>query len=88
MRITNTDIDALIDVSLVLRNLADMQVLQSEQAKFRGMCYHVRKIYILLLKASSHKAIDLHQLIFEGIMDDPALDYAIKSLFPEGDTDT
>lgn len=82
MRITNEDIDALIDVASILRNLADIQRTPDDELKFRTQCHHVRKVYILLIKASSREIIDLHQLIFEGIVDDPQLDKAITALCP------
>jgi len=82
MRITNADIDALIDTAQILKNMADMNVLPTEKLKFKTLCHHVRKTYILFLKASGREIIDLRQMVFDGIIDDHELDAAITTLCP------
>lgn len=82
MRITNTDIDALIDTAQILKNLEDLNVFLSEKQKFQRLCHHVRKTYMLLLKASGREIDDLRQLVFDGVIDDPELDQAITELCP------
>lgn len=82
MRITNADIDALIDTAQILKNLEDMNMLPAEKLKFRTLCHHVRKVYILFLQASGREIIDLRQMVFDGVIDDPELDTAITALCP------
>lgn len=82
MRITNTDIDALVDTAQVLKNLEDMNTIPTEKARFRALSHHVRKVYILCLHASKREIVDLRQLVFGGIIDDPELDRAINALCP------
>lgn len=83
MRIVNSDIDALIETSQILKNLEDMNVLPAEKLRFRTLCHHTRKVYIMLLHCSKREIIDLRQLVFDGIVDDPELDAAITTLCKE-----
>lgn len=82
MRITNTDIDAMIDVSVELNMLAKNALLPATKAKHLRQCHHVRKVYILLLQASGRDPIDLKQLCFDGISDEKQVCDSIRRLCP------
>jgi hypothetical protein len=82
MKITNNDIDALIDVSVHLNILAGKTTEPVLKNMYTRQCHHVRKIYLMLLHASGRDPLDLRQLCFEGIAEDAAIVAGIKRLCP------
>ena len=82
-RIESSDIDALIDISEILCNLRDLNVLASEKNKFEALHQRVRKVYILLLNASEKGQMKLQQLCTIGIPDNSRTAAAIRTLCPD-----
>ena len=87
MRVTNQDIDALIEATSFLAILAKKEPNDVICGKMRNIASHVRKVYILLLKSAGREVIDLKQLVFDGIFDDPELTKAITALCPHTQID-
>ena len=82
MRITNMDIDSLIDVSVELQRQSNKDTDPMYSNMHRRQCHHVRKIYLLLLQASGRDREDLRQLCFTGISDELDVVTGIKRLCP------
>ena len=82
MRITNMNIDALIDVSIELNRQAESDTNPLYRNMHLRQCHHVRKIYLLLLQASGRDREDLRQLCFTGISDELDVVTGIKRLCP------
>jgi hypothetical protein len=80
MKITNNDIDALIEASVVLNGLAFGKLPSHKCDALLKICHHVRKVYILLLNASGREIIDLKQMTVEGFVCKQELEEAINRL--------
>lgn len=83
MKLTNSDIDALIEVTQYIKNFADIQVIPADKTKFTVLAHHCRKVYMILLHSSGRTVADLRQLIIKGIDNSPELDVAIRNLCPD-----
>jgi hypothetical protein len=93
MKILKSDIDALIDAAHSLQGIANdlrdknaLQVIGPEQLKladfYQGMAHRCRKVYILLLWASTQNEWPMHRLCVEDLPDDALVNEAIRNLCP------
>jgi len=83
MKIENNDIDYLIDVTVFLSDLAKHPEDYRYKKNFAAMAAHVRKVYILLLQASSRNEPGVKHLIEKGIKNDSPAAETIRRLCPE-----
>lgn len=82
MKIENQDIEALIDVSQFLKDLTDHPEDCRYKKDWSKMREHVRKVYIMLLQASSKGTPGIERLIQKGIDDGTPTAEAIRRLCP------
>jgi len=83
MRIEQSDIDCLIELSVWLKSLADLPVGDNMKVPVVEWHERVRKVYILLMQASDKGQLGLERLTKEGISDDSAAAKAIRALCPK-----
>lgn len=82
MRIENSDIDCLIDVSVFLKVLADHPEDCRHKKPFEIWHERIRKVYILLLNASEKGQAGVEHLVKKGVQDDSPVGEAVKLLCP------
>ncbi len=80
MKITQSDIDSLIDTVQFLKlykNVVDSPELKEN---LDSLVCRTRKIYILLLHASANGQLDLRYIVSEGVADNSPVAEAVRSL--------
>lgn len=82
MRIENSDIDALIDVSVFLKQMSDHPENCRYKKPFDVWHERVRKTYILLLQASEKGQAGIKHLIKKGIENDSPTATAVRVFCP------
>lgn len=82
MRIENSDIDALIDISVFIKELADHPENCRHKKPFSAWHERIRKVYILLLNTSEKGQAGIDHLIKKGIANDSETATAIRLLCP------
>lgn len=83
MRIENSDIDALIEVSIWLKAMAEVPVYCESRKKFEELRQRTRKVYILLLNATQNGQLELKRLCEKGVDDNSPTAEAIRRLCPD-----
>ena len=87
MKLHNSDIDALIDVTVDLENFAAQIENPERRQKYIAMAERVRKVYIFLLHAQSRNQLDFGKLFTEGIDDNSPTIAAVKAMCPAAAND-
>ena len=82
MRIEQSDIDCLIEVSVWLKSMAEAPDDSVFKKRFCEWHERLRKVYILLMQVSDKRQQGLEQLIKKGIADDSPAAVAIRNLCP------
>lgn len=82
MKIENSDIDCLIDISVFLKGLSNHPENCRFKEPFEIWHSHIRKVYILLLQASEKGNAGTKHLTEKGINNDNATSDAIRLLCP------
>lgn len=82
MKIENSDIDCMIDISVFLKELADHPENCRHKKPWAVWHERIRKVYILLLNSSEKGQAGFDYLIKKGIANDSETVTAIKLLCP------
>lgn len=82
MRIEQSDIDCLIEVSVFFKGLREAPGVIQFCPSMSDWHERLRKIYILLMQASDKGQLGLECLIKKGISEDTAAAKAIRALCP------
>lgn len=82
MKIENSDIDCLIDISVFLKSMADHPEDCRHKKPFHIWHERLRKVYILLLNSSEKGQSGIEHLVKKGIREDSETATAIKLLCP------
>lgn len=83
MRIENSDIDCLIDISVLLKKLASHPTMCFYRHPYSVWHERVRKVYILLLNASEKGQMGIKDLVEKGVKDDSPVANAVRVLCPK-----
>lgn len=83
MKIENSDIDCLIDISVFLKELAEHPEYCRFKRPFEVWHERLRKTYILLLQASEKGQSGIEHLIKKGIENDSMAAEAVRKLCPK-----
>lgn len=82
VRITQSDIDALIDITLQLKCQAERLGDTEMGRKFKSQEHRCRKIYMMLLHASEYGQMTLNDIMTRGFSSCSNLAMAIDALCP------
>jgi hypothetical protein len=82
MKIENSDIDCMIDISVFLKELADHPEDCRHKKPFDVWHERLRKVYILLLNASEKGQTGIEHLIKKGVQNDSPIGETVKLLCP------
>jgi len=82
VRITKSDIDAMIQVVQELKLLKDLDDDPVIKQKYEFLIQRQRKVYLLLLGAAEFGQMSLQDLVTRGIADTCSLGNAVHALCP------
>lgn len=82
VKITNSDIDALIDATVTLEEFSNQVDDPLLKQRYHAQVHHVRKVYMFLLHFHCQKNFDFEKIMLEKVADDSPLGKAIDALCP------
>jgi hypothetical protein len=82
VRITKTDIDCLIDVTQLLKSLAESATDTTSGGKLMTQAHRVRKVYMMLLHANEYGQTTLKDICERGLSTHSNIGIAIDTMCP------